>query len=294
MAVDIGGTKIAAGVMNENQEWLSQITKKSDASSSENMYLSLLGSMQTAIQTAGLESGNISNLGVTVPGKVDIENGIAVYQNNLPWRNFPLKQRLIESFPGSSITMEHDVVAAALGEWGARVLEKEMLIYVTVSTGLSASIIFEGKPLRGEGMAGEIGFYPVNGRTLEACASGSAMEKELKAQYGIASLREGMKLWQEGKKELTRFFEKKAYHIALGLFMVTATLDPHKIVIGGGVISNQPAFYKLIQLQYEKLCKHPIQEAWINKLEKSKLGDSSALFGAAMKASSKTPVLKEG
>jgi glucokinase len=284
LAADIGGTKIAAGVMNEKNDWISEVKQESDGSTPERMYDSLLSSIYQAIKRANLTIEQIDNYGITIPGQVDVENGIAVYQNNLPWRNFPLGELLREKFPDSRIVFEHDVVAAALGEWSSRNLLDELFVYITVSTGLSASIIYKGLPLRGTGFAGEIGFFPVKDKTLETYASGSAMEKELLADYGAISLANAMNQWQKGDRDLADFFNEKAYQIAVGIYNVTSTLDPHKIVLGGGVISNQVDFYQLIKVHYQTLCNHPIQKNWVSRIERSVLQGKSGLYGVAMKA----------
>lgn len=284
LAADIGGTKITAGVMNEKNNWISEVKQESDGTTPERMSDSLLASIYKTIKGANLTIEQIDNYGVTIPGQVDVGNGIAVYQNNLPWRNFRLGDMLRKEFPDRRIVFEHDVVAAALGEWSIRNMLDELLVYITVSTGLSGSIIYKGLPLRGTGFAGEIGFSPVKDKTLETYASGSAMEKDLLANYGTVSLEKAMNQWQKGDRDLADFFNDKAYQIAVGIYNVTAMLDPHKIVLGGGVINNQVEFYQLIKDHYQTLCNDPIQQNWTTRIERSVLAGKSGLFGVAMKA----------
>ncbi|MEK4485993.1 ROK family protein [Psychrobacillus sp. FSL H8-0484] len=286
VAVDIGGTKIAAGVLNKENVWMSEVKIKSDTSSANNMYASLLESIQEAIDQANLSKEQITGIGLTIPGQLDTEKGLAIYQNNLPWENFPVGDRLAKEFPTYQLAFEHDVVAAALGEWSVRNLTDELFVYITVSTGICASIIHQGKPLRGLGLAGEIGFFPVHeGQVLENYASGSAMERALKLGDPNCTLADSFKRWKQGDKDLDSFFQDRAYQLAVAIFNVTAVLDPDRIVLGGGVINNQESFFKLIKDHYQSLCKHPLQKNWPTRIELSTLKGKSGLFGVAMKAS---------
>jgi glucokinase len=284
LAVDIGGTKIASGIMNENQEWASNHIQESNAATAESMYDSLVFCMNEVLKKAGLKKGDIGTYSIALPGQVDLENGIAVYQNNLPWRNFKLGELLKSDFSTQNILFEHDVMASALGEYAIRHESYRVFTYITISTGIAASILCDGKPMRGSGIAGEIGFFPIGSGTLETVASGSAMERELNENFNGLTLIQALDNWKNENQQLKSFFDEKAHHIALGIFHLTAVLDPHKIVLGGGVINNQPEFFELIKKHYFSLCSHPLQYDWPLKLEASLLKGKSGLYGAAAKA----------
>ncbi|MEI3607247.1 ROK family protein [Pseudogracilibacillus sp. SE30717A] len=282
LAVDIGGTKIAAGVMDQKKSWVTTLQLQSDKSSATSMYESVLQCMNDVINKAGIRKEQINHIGITIPGQLDIETGLAIYQNNLPWRNFPLGELLRAKFSQSNIIFEHDVVAAAQGEWTVRNLTNELFVYVTISTGISASIIYQGIPLRGKGFAGEIGFFQMDkGKELEKSASGSAMEKELKLIEQSLSLPYAFKEWNKGNEQLNSFFNDKAGQIARAIYNITATLDPHKIVLGGGVINHQNHFFELIKDHFYFLCRQPFQHDWGNRVERSILQGKAGLFGVA-------------
>lgn len=281
LAVDIGGTKIASAILDENKLWVEEHVQMSDVSSPESMYKSMLASIYQVLKKAELNKYQIKKIGIAIPGQVDIDLGIAIYSNNLPWRNFNLGILLKNEFPDSEIGFEHDVAAAGLGELKFRKEKSELFVYVTISTGIASCILYKAKPLRGSGMAGEIGFFPVERLSLENFASGSGMEKELRTDHHGISLISAFDQWENGDIVLGHFFHSKATQIAMALFQVTATLDPHKIVIGGGVVNNQPRFYELIQNQFVSLCTHPLQESWKKKLEPSVLKSRSGLYGLA-------------
>ncbi|WP_409294101.1 ROK family protein [Peribacillus sp. SCS-26] len=290
LAVDIGGTKIAAGIFDSTGSRTARFTAPSDVSSEENMYTSLLSGIDQTLHLAGLDKADIKRMGVAMPGQVDTANGVAVYQNNLPWRNYPLGDRLRGEFPDALLAFEHDVAAAAIGEHSVRADGGTLFVYITISTGIAATILYEGKPIRGGGLAGEVGLFPVEGGTLETYASGSAMERHAAAAFNIPSLAGAASEWKRGNPELHSFFQSRAYQLALAAFQMTCTLDPNILVFGGGVINHSPEFFQLIQDEYAALCTHPLQKNWPGRLECSLLKEDSGLAGAAIKARNQTAV----
>ena len=118
------------------------------------------------------------------------------YQNNLPWKNFPIVSRLKDYFSIENIVIDNDVYMATFAEWKVSNLNTEdTFVYLTVSTGISCSIIHGGSFIRGNGFAGEIGLFPVlskksaNGmKSLEKVASGPAIQKRVEKLFANQSL----------------------------------------------------------------------------------------------------------
>ncbi|WP_044981428.1 ROK family protein, partial [Streptococcus suis] len=93
----------------------------------------LLNSQQLNIE-------DVAGIGVGLPGKVDVENGVAVFQNNIPWENFPVVKRLQKEFGNIPIKIDNDVKVAAYAEYRMLSLEADdMFGYITISTGIAAS-----------------------------------------------------------------------------------------------------------------------------------------------------------
>ncbi|PTX58488.1 ROK family protein [Melghirimyces profundicolus] len=116
IGLDIGGTKIAAGLIDKQGRCLHDVTLPSLPDDSEAMFKQVKASVDRLVEKGNAPTHSIRGLGIGVPGKVDRERGIAVMQANLPWRNFPLISRLKEYYPWP-ILLDHDVAAAAYGEW---------------------------------------------------------------------------------------------------------------------------------------------------------------------------------
>jgi len=285
LAIDIGGTKIAVGLMKKQTEWIATLQNKSNTTNENTMYNAVVQSIYEILEKTNIKKDQVKQMGITVPGQLDIETGLAIFQLNLPWRNFPLGDLLRKEFPKTRVCFEHDVAAAALGEWAVRNLSEQLLVYMTVSTGIAASIIYKGEVIRGMGLAGEVGLIPSEGtKSLEESASGSAMEKAIRIMDENLSLQQAFALWEEGNDKFEEFFDQKARQLAVAIFNIVATLDPHKIVLGGGVLNHQKNFFDRMLNYYSNFCIHPFQDNWIEKIERSRLEGTSGLYGVAMKA----------
>lgn len=286
LVADIGGTKIAAGFSDESGKLKSRTEVKSASHDAEAMFECLHTAFLDVLKEGKSSYEEIEVIALGVPGVVDAANGVAVFQNNLPWRNFPLANRLRSVFPNADIIMDNDVYMAAFGEWKAQLLEKETFAYVTISTGISACILHEGRFIRGVGLAGEIGFSVMEDqnevKTLESLASGPAMEAEARRVFGDPAMttKKLMELYEELDPKAAVVVQKSAKYIARGLHQLFTVLDPHIVVAGGGVINNQPQFLKLVQKELERLSDNPIQKGMSSRLKPSHYKGDAGLQGA--------------
>src|SRR5699024_3747633 len=218
-----------------------------------------------------------------VPGQVDVEQGISIYANNLPWRHFPLKEKLQGIYEDQVIVFEHDVIAAAYGEWAVRDFPAELFLYKTVSTGICASIINHGEVVRGTGTAGEVGLIPMDGtKSFEDVASGPAMERGVQAIDASLDLEAGFAAWENGNEALDAFFNDRAFDLARGIYTLLSVFDSHRIVLGGGVLNNQKKFFDLVMEKFTSLCIHPFQENWAERIEHSQLEGKLGFYCDAM------------
>lgn len=292
IGLDIGGTKIAAGVITEAGDLLHRVELTSDVSSRENMFKQVIRTINQVLTESGTSIDEIEGIGAGVPGKVDIKNGIAIFQNNIPWQKFPIVERLKDAFGINTVMMDNDVYMAAFAEWkAAQMKHNETFVYLTISTGISCSIIHNSQFLRGAGFAGELGLLPVlskvNGsvnKRLEQAAAGPAIqklaEKKLK-EVGI-STREVFAGYSHGVEGYSALIEEVAENLAQGIYAVACLIDPHKIVFGGSVIVNNPFLLEIIK---EKLASSliPEQKAILNQLFISRLAQNNGITGAGLR-----------
>jgi glucokinase len=280
IGVDIGGTKIAAGIIAKSGELLHRAEVKSDPSNRENMFSQVATAVEQVLE--GTSFSEIEGIGVGVPGKVDRENGIAVFQNNLPWQQFPIADRLQEQFGAKTITIDNDVYMAAFAEWkAAQGKTNETFVYVTISTGIACSIIHQGSFFRGAGFAGELGLIPVlskdGNERLEKIAAGPGIQKIA----GIPT-KDVFTGYLKGSKEFQTIIDEMADHLAQGLYSISSLIDPHKMVFGGSVIVNNPFLLELIKEKL-KIYQLPEQQHLIDQMSISTLAQNNGVVGAGLR-----------
>ena len=292
LGIDIGGTKIATVIIDGNGKVHNRSEVPSNSLDSEDMFERVVQSVEIVLKEANLSTNEIVGIGVGVPGKVDRENGIAVFQNNLPWENFPIASRLRGRFSIESITVDNDVYMATFAEWQVSNLnEEETFVYLTVSTGISCSIIHKGEFLSGHGFAGELGLLPVTTKSvmngterLEKAAAGPAIKNYAEKQFNNPNLmtKDFFQILEQGNLEARKFISEVADSLAYGIYSIICLLDPHKIVLGGGVINNNPFLLDLIK---ESLKGYliPEQRHALGRLYVSKIKGDSGAVGAGLK-----------
>ncbi|MEY9867932.1 glucokinase [Peribacillus sp. B2I2] len=292
IGIDIGGTKIAAGIITESGELLKRVDVKSDPLDRENMFARVLEAVEQVLEKSSFSLADIEGIGVGVPGKVDCENGIAIFQNNLPWKQFPITARLREQFGLEQICIDNDVYMAAFAEWKtAQVKRNETFVYVTISTGISCSIIQNGSFFRGAGFAGELGLIPILSKAdhkgikrLEKVAAGPAIEKlaEKALKVEKISTKEVFAGYANGTCGYLPIIEEVTDNLAQGLYTISCLMDPHKMVFGGSVIVNNPFLLKLMK---EKLKSYqlPEQQHILGQMSISTLKQDNGVVGAGLR-----------
>jgi len=190
LGVDIGGTKIAAGVVDPGGHISLQQSAPMPADKSSDDALQAVLTVIQDVRRATNDSGlTVTNIGICAPGPLDRQRGIILTPPNLPcWRDFPLMDKIIRA-TGLPVKLEHDASAAALAEahWGAGKLYRNVF-YVTFGTGIGTGYILNGGIHNGStGLAPEGGHMTIdkNGPKcpcgkkgcIEAIASGSALAR---------------------------------------------------------------------------------------------------------------------
>ena len=266
----------------------------------------MVAALEPLIARLTTSSGPPLALGVACAGQIDPLTGAVVYAPNLGWRDVPLGAQLREIF-GIPVVVENDVRAAAWGEFvngaGGR---GESLVAIFVGTGVGSGTVIEGQLWRGAGnAAGEVGHTQVVvdglpcrcGRhgCLEQYVSGSGFQRRLEAtlQTGRAS-----RLVEAYGGDTSRLTARDVYAAAQAqdalahelwsdavrfLTMATANyvtlLNPHVLVLGGGVIETVPALFDAVAEAVPPLTT--LLAGRSLRIERARLGDLSGLVGAA-------------
>lgn len=296
LALDIGGTKIAGALVDRGGRCAFRTELKSIPQDREAMFGQVVACIHQVLAHANIQAHNLAGMGVGVPGKVDIEKGIAVYQNNLPWNNFPVARRLQEIF-SVPVVMDNDVCMAAYGEWAmAGKSTTETFVYLTVSTGIACSMIHQGSFLRGAGFAGELGLVKMQtgaglDGSLEALASGPAIERRMQAKLNRqrrqtdavpVTTQEVIRAYRQGHPLATQVVREAVSCLARGLHTVISLLDPHQIVLGGGVMQSNPELLTELKQELRPLLI-PEQQPALDRIRITALQGDAGLIGAGLR-----------
>ncbi len=261
IGVDIGGTKIAAGVVDEDGTILAQTrraTEPDDASSIDRAVADVYAELSASYEVA--------SIGVAAAGFVNSARSTVLFAPNIAWRDYPLRDRVEALIDDDvKVVVENDANAAGWAEFrfGAGRDVDDMLM-LTVGTGLGGAVMIGGQLVRGAwGVAAEVGHMRVVpgghycGCGHEGCweqyASGSALVRDAQAAVitqperaarllelagGDAEKLVGPHVTdaaQEGDPLAVELFTELGRWIGEGSASVAALLDPELIVVGGGV-----------------------------------------------------------
>lgn len=252
IGVDVGGTKIACGVLC-GEELLDKHVQPTPETG-WSAVLDAIAAQVAALQARHPEAGAV---GVGVPGPLSRDRRRVLFAPNIyGFSDVPLVAGLEERL-GFTVALENDAKAAALAEATLGAARGSgSSVFITVSTGIGSGIVLNGRVWRGaNGVAGELGHLtalpggPVSGAgldgALEAVASGTAIARD--ASYALnreVSTAEAFTLAQQGQPAARRVVEQALKHIGVAIADVQKFLDPEVFVIGGGVAMVGDYFFE--------------------------------------------------
>ncbi len=259
IGVDVGGTKIAAGLVDVDGRVLATERTESPAKDPTEIVRTIGGLV------ARLGAGqDVEAVGVSAAGFVDKERATVLFAPNLAWRDEPLK-KLLEDETGLPVVVENDANAAAWGEFtfGAG-HDVDDLLMLTIGTGVGGGVVLDGQLMRGSfGIGAEVGHIEMvpdgvpcgcgNSGCLESYASGRALvrrsreEARRDPEAAAALLRDAdgsvekitgplvTEAARRGDAFAVERFAELGDWLGRGLASLAAVLDPAVVVIGGGV-----------------------------------------------------------
>ncbi len=311
IGIDLGGTNIKAGICDENGKILIKDSVKTCVNNGLEYVVSAMAELAlNLVKRQGLCVSDIEYVGVATPGTADDESGRIVYCSSIPFRDYPLAQKIKEKTGIKEVHIENDANAAAKGEaavGSAKGYKSSVL--VTLGTGVGGGFVFDGKLYTGCNFAAlEIGHMVINadGGPDCDCTRKGCFEKLASATALTRMTREAMeenkssKMWDicEGKLEkasaMTAFIAQrqgdaagdtvvKKYigYLACGIVNIINILQPEIITIGGGVCNEgkyllEPLLEIIEREQYSRYSDKK------TKIAIASLGNDAGLIGAAM------------
>ena len=262
LGIDLGGTNIAAGIVDEKGTIIRQGSTPTIATRPIEEIVKDMGELcLSLVKEEGLTLDDITAVGLGCPGTVDKKNGIITYSNNIPMQNVPMRKMLEEYFPNKPINLENDANAAAYGEYIINGQGAESFIFITLGTGVGGGVILDGKLYRGFNCAGaELGHITLitggqpctcgkNG-CWEAYASVTALIRETNEamenapesamhkwveENGKVSGRTAFDCAKAGDATAQMVVDNYVRYVADGLVSIVNIFQPEKLSIGGGI-----------------------------------------------------------
>lgn len=305
VGVDVGGTKIAAGVVTPEGEVLNEVRYPTVEDPER-----LVRSIARAIAEVrnGYEVGGVC---LAVPGLILAQENRVVFSPNLhAIEGIPLKDELAPEL-GLPLTIENDASAAAWGEFhfGAG-SEVEHLVFITLGTGIGGGVISHGVLLRGaQGAGGELGHVTIqadgpickcgNHGCLEALASGSAVGRRAREVAGdkpdsalgrLATRRKILgedvtRLAREGDDAAVSVLEETGRWLGVGIAGFVNIFNPEMVAIGGGASEAGEFILGPARREAYHRARSPSRD--LAEIRKATLGPESGVLGAA--ALARTP-----
>ncbi|MGP1543667.1 MAG: ROK family protein [Candidatus Fimenecus sp.] len=309
IGVDLGGTNIVAGVVDEHNNIISKeslptlLPKPADE-----IMLGIKEVINKALEKASISLNDIISIGIGTPGTVDKKYGVIEYANNLGFDNYPMKNMLSNHFD-KPIYLENDANCAALGEAKAGAGEGvNNFVAITLGTGVGSGIVLNGKILEGiNGAAGEMGHMVIvaNGEPCtcgrrgcwEAYSSATglirmtkeAMDKDKKSLMWMLSGgdkrnvngRTSFDAMRKGDKTAAMVVNEYIGYLAIGITNLVNIFQPDIICLGGGVANEGESLLEPLRELVEK-AHYSIHCERQTKICKARLGNDAGIIGAAL------------
>jgi len=286
LGVDIGGTKVAVGIVSPDGKIFSQERAPMVATgTAEEAFDAVTGAIDSMLQSE--QGTQVHSIGICAPGPLDPSTGVVLNPPNLPcWRNFPLAEKVRARYRVPA-KIDNDANAAALAEtrWGAA-RGFRYVFYATVGTGIGSGIVFDGAIYHGKtGSAAEGGHVSIDYRgpvcacgkrgCIEILAAGPAIGVRARTKIAAEPSRGSTLLHWAGEKleSVTSELVGKAYSdgdalarevlvetvdlITVWLGNIVDLLDPDVVVMGGGVAAMLSPFFDEMKRKLPNWCVNP-------------------------------------
>lgn len=302
LALDFGGTKLAAAVVDRDRQWQAYRRVNSPPNPTASKDLAIAQALATDL----LAGEQPCAIGVSFGGPADFSTGTVQLSHHVPgWENIPLGQILAKQF-NAPVSVDNDANVAALGEhrFGAG-QSHNSLLYITVSTGVGGGWILNGQPWRGAGsMAGEIGHTVVDPNGPEClCGKRGCVERLASGPYIAKQVREWLRekphqgellrnlvknnldaitavevsqAAAQGDDLAWQALQQAAWALGVGIGNAANLINPQRFILGGGVTKAGERFLEVVR-QVARETALPEVEFDIVLAAK---GDEAPLWGA--------------
>lgn len=307
LGIDLGGTNIAAGLVDENFKIVHKDSIPTNADREDKAIVKDMAYLcKKILEDTKTDVSEVKWIGVGSPGTCDSKNGVLIYTNNIPFRNTPIRQWIQEEID-LPVYIDNDANCAALGEaYAGATKDAEHSVMVTIGTGLGGGIIINKKIYSGFNFAGaEIGHtcIEIDGEQCncgrkgcwEAYASATALKSQtVKAALAnpdsiVYEMIEGNPDNVSGKTAFdamrkgcpvgTRVVSDYIEYFAAGVVNMINIFQPEILVIGGGVCKEGDYLIKPL-MKYVEANRYSRDVAQ-TEIKVAELGNDAGIIGAA-------------
>ena len=316
VGVDLGGTKILAGVFNSQLKCIGKVkTSTKPLRGPESVIERIARCVEDAIDECDLKLEQVRGVGLGAPGAVDTTAGKVIFAPNLPgWTDIPLKKQLEKELK-APVFLENDGNICTLGVHSIELDSKpKHMLGVFIGTGIGAGLILDGKLYSGfNKTAGEVGHMVLEvGGPKCGCGSRGCFEALAGRQAIFRKIQNAVKEGQKtvltetlgpelpdmrsgdlrkalrrGDKLVERVIEEAAEYIGIGIANLVNLLSPEVVVLGGGVIDALED--EMMAIIVETAHDYALQGTDKGlEIVPSKLGDNAGIYGGAVLARRET------
>lgn len=310
LGIDLGGTNIAVGIVDEKYQIIARATSKTQTETAEQVANAMAATAREALKNAGLTLNDVPWVGIGAPGTVNKATGIIEYANNLPFRNTPMEKMLSERLDGKKVLMENDANAAAFGEYMAGALKgADNAVAITLGTGVGGGVIINHKIYSGSNFAGaELGhsIIVVDGRPCtcgrlgcwEAYASATGLIKTTKEHMQKAP--KDSPLWtlvdgdeskvngrtafdamRQGDPIGEEIVHEYVHYLSEGIVNMINIFQPDILCIGGGISNERETLMAPVR-EFVAAHQYAMNSSKKTKVCRAELGNDAGIIGAAL------------
>ena len=311
IGIDIGGTSVKAGLVNEKYEIVKKMSLPTYSQAGEDNGEKLANALNKLVRDlcaeTGIPLGEVVSIGAGIPGSVDSQSGTIIYSNNIVMENVPLRELVLARL-GRKIEMANDADAAALGECLAGAMKGcKYAMMITLGTGVGSGVIIDGKIYSGyHSRGGEFGHTVVEiGGVRCTCGRPGCLESYASATGLIRMTKEEMMsdpqsgMWElvggdigkvdgktafdareKGDASAAKVVDTYIRYLACGVTNFINMLHPQKICFGGGISHSGEALLAPLRAEVYKEV-YGGADRYTTELVQASLGNDAGIIGAA-------------
>ncbi|MBQ4119382.1 MAG: ROK family protein [Clostridia bacterium] len=311
LGIDLGGTNIAVGLVDENLKIVFKDSVPTGASRPIDAIMDDMAALCiSVVERAGVSFSEVKSAGIAAPGSIDPAKGYVCYANNINLTNYPMANELIKRTPLTKVFLENDANAAALAEAraGAGKGAKDVIM-ITLGTGVGGGIVIDGKLYSGFSYCGaELGHTVIEmgGRAcscgrkgcFEAYSSATglinmtkdemqanketSMWKMVDGDLSKVSGRTAFNAAKEGDKAGQKVVDEYIKYLACGLANMINIFDPEVLCIGGGVCNEGDNLLIPLKKEIWKEVYGADTKTKFTEIKIAELGNDAGIIGAAV------------